>query len=70
VATIGYTGFLIGPPVLGWVAEPTSLRVSLALVVVLAATIAALAPALAPRDPETTGGAEPARDERPERSVA
>jgi MFS family permease len=46
VATIGYTGFLVGPPVLGWVAEPTSLRVSLAIVVALAAAIAVLAPAL------------------------
>jgi MFS family permease len=45
VATIGYTGFLIGPPVLGWIAEPTSLRVSLALVVLLTAAVALLAPA-------------------------
>ena len=45
VATIGYTGFLVGPPVLGWIAEPTSLRVSLMIVVVLCATVALLAPA-------------------------
>lgn len=50
VATIGYTGFLVGPPVLGWVAEPTSLRVSLAIVVALAATIGLLAPALGRRE--------------------
>jgi fucose permease len=54
VATIGYTGFLVGPPVLGWVAEPTSLRVSLAIVVVLAATIALLAPALGRREAGAT----------------
>lgn len=50
VATIGYSGFLIGPPVLGWLAEPTSLRVSLTIVVVLCAAVAWLAPATnAPR---------------------
>jgi MFS family permease len=45
-ATIGYTGFLVGPPVLGWIAEPTSLRVSLIVVVVLCAVVALLAPAM------------------------
>ena len=45
VATIGYTGFLVGPPVLGWIAEPTSLRVSLMIVVALCAAVALLAPA-------------------------
>jgi len=45
VATIGYTGFLVGPPVLGWLAVPTSLRVSLVIVVALCATVALLAPA-------------------------
>lgn len=48
VATIGYTGFLVGPPVLGWIAEPASLRVSLAIVVALCATVALLAPATGP----------------------
>ncbi len=36
VATMGYTGFLAGPPLLGFIAEPTSLRVVMAIVVVLA----------------------------------
>lgn len=45
VATIGYTGFLVGPPVLGWVAVPTSLRFSLVIVVALCAAVALLAPA-------------------------
>lgn len=49
VATIGYTGFLVGPPVLGWVAEPTSLRVSLVIVVALCAAVALLAPAMGSR---------------------
>jgi MFS family permease len=50
-ATIGYTGFLVGPPVLGWIAEPASLRVSLTIVVVLCAAVAFLAPAMSRDDP-------------------
>lgn len=36
VATMGYTGFLAGPPLLGFIAEPTSLRVVMAIIVALA----------------------------------
>lgn len=43
VATMGYTGFLAGPPLLGWVAELTSLRLALGIVVLLAAAIVVLA---------------------------
>lgn len=43
VSTVGYTGFLAGPPVIGFVAEATSLRGGLALVVAMGAVIAALA---------------------------
>lgn len=39
VATIGYSGFLLGPPLLGWLAEASSLRLALAVVVVLCALI-------------------------------
>lgn len=39
VATIGYAGFLVGPPVIGFVAEETSLRMGLAIVVFLAASM-------------------------------
>lgn len=46
VATIGYFGFLAGPPVIGFVAEATSLRVDLALVLVLTMLIAANAHAV------------------------
>ena len=46
VATLGYAGFLAGPPLLGWLAEPTSLRVVMAVVVCLAAVTAILAPAV------------------------
>lgn len=56
VATIGYTGFLTGPPLLGWLAEPTSLRVSLALVAVLIGAIAVIASAIRPRDDTTNVG--------------
>lgn len=59
VATIGYTGFLVGPPVLGWIAEPTSLRVSLMIVVVLCATVALLAPATGRSRAAPSARAEP-----------
>jgi MFS family permease len=45
VATIGYTGFLAGPPILGWIAEFTSLRVLMIAVSTLCAVSAACAPA-------------------------
>jgi hypothetical protein len=43
---MGYSGFLAGPPVLGWVAELTSLRLALAIVAVLCAGIVVLSPAV------------------------
>jgi predicted MFS family arabinose efflux permease len=39
VATIGYAGFLAGPPVIGLLAEITSLRVALVVVVILTASL-------------------------------
>jgi len=39
VATIGYAGFLVGPPFIGFVAEETSLRVALFLVALLIGTL-------------------------------
>jgi MFS family permease len=48
VATVGYVGSVAGPIAIGWLAELTSLRASLGLVVLLAVTIAAVSrPALA-----------------------
>lgn len=35
VSTIGFLGFLIGPPVIGWIAGLTSLRVSFAVIAVM-----------------------------------
>jgi MFS family permease len=43
VATVGYGGFLAGPPILGWFAELTSLRTILGLIVILAVVTALLA---------------------------
>ncbi len=40
VATVGYVGSVAGPIMIGWLAEATSLRASLCLVVVLALVIA------------------------------
>jgi MFS family permease len=40
VATVGYVGSVAGPIMIGWLAEATSLRTSLGLVVVLAVVIA------------------------------
>jgi len=48
VATVGYVGSVAGPIAIGWLAEATSLRTSLGLVVLFALTIAAISgPALA-----------------------
>jgi MFS family permease len=47
VATIGYVGSVAGPIMIGWLAEATSLRTALGLVVVLALVIAASARAAA-----------------------
>jgi MFS family permease len=59
VATVGYTGFLAAPPVLGWVAEPTSLRVVMAIVVVLALCCALLARAARSADAHATTPGDP-----------
>ncbi|HMJ95028.1 MAG TPA: MFS transporter, partial [Thermoleophilaceae bacterium] len=48
VATLGYVGSVAGPIMIGWLAEATSLRLSLGLVVLLALAIAASARAAAP----------------------
>jgi len=43
VATIGYTGFLAGPAVLGWIAEGTSLRVAMLIVALLSGVVIVMA---------------------------
>jgi MFS family permease len=42
VSGIGYLGFLVGPPVIGFIAQMTSLRIGLFFIVLLSATAAAL----------------------------
>jgi MFS family permease len=46
VATCGYVGFLVGPPVIGFVADALSLRIALGFVVVLSLCAAAFARAV------------------------
>lgn len=56
VATTGYVGSVAGPIMIGWLAEATSLRVSLGLVVLLALVIAVSARSgLASPSPRTGG---------------
>lgn len=43
MATLGYGGFLVGPPVLGWIAQVSSLPIALTVVVGLGVTIAVMA---------------------------
>ncbi|MEL6205483.1 MAG: MFS transporter [Pseudomonadota bacterium] len=50
VATLGYGAMLLGPPIIGFVAEETSLRVAFALLGGFALLAAFLAPALRPPD--------------------
>ncbi len=48
VATLGYGGVLLGPPIIGFVAEATSVRFSFGVVAVLALVISVFAHALRP----------------------
>ena len=43
VSTIGYLGFLFGPPFIGFIAQASSLRISLGLIALLGSTIAIIA---------------------------
>ena len=43
VSTIGYLGFLFGPPFIGFIAQVSSLRVSLGLIAILGSIIALFA---------------------------
>jgi uncharacterized membrane protein YhaH (DUF805 family) len=60
VSTMGYSGGLIGPPLIGSVAAATSLRTALAIVLVLLAILALGARrALAPRSTSGSPGPSP-----------
>jgi len=52
VTTMGYGGFLIGPPLIGLLAEQVGLQRALLVLLVLAAGIAVLAPAVRSRRPQ------------------
>lgn len=58
VSTVGYTGFLLGPPAIGLVAEQTSLRVALLLICSACVVAATLASQIA-----TVSTSEPVRAE-------
>jgi MFS family permease len=47
----GYTGLLLGPPLIGWLAQATTLTWALGLLVLLVAAIVALVPLLGPPAP-------------------
>lgn len=49
VVTLGYSGFVFGPPILGWIAQETSLRLALFLVVGTTMAIVLMAPNVAKR---------------------
>ena len=42
VSTVGFTGFLLGPPLIGLVAGATSLRVSFAIIACMGLAVASL----------------------------
>jgi MFS family permease len=57
VTTAGYTGFLVGPPVIGFVAEVSGLRVGLGLIALLALVTYGLAGRVEPVDTLIDSGA-------------
>lgn len=53
VSTVGYGGFLLGPPLIGWLADLLTMRLALAVVAALLAVLVAVAFSLR-FDPEST----------------
>jgi MFS family permease len=56
VTAVGYTGFLAGPPLIGFAAQVTSLRLALGIVALLGATIAVLAPRVRQDESDAAAG--------------
>jgi MFS family permease len=56
VTTAGYTGFVIGPPAIGFLSEAFSLRTALLLPVVACLVAAALSPAVSRSQPRSPAG--------------
>ena len=53
MTTVGYAGFLAGPPIIGLLSEVSSLRLALGVVAVLGGVIALLSPTVAVRPTNT-----------------
>jgi fucose permease len=58
ITTVGYTGFLVGPVLIGWVAELTTLRIALGAVV-LAGVLVAVSTSRLAGSTTTTAAAPP-----------
>lgn len=52
MSTAGYAGFLLGPPVIGFISDPTSLRWGLSVLIVAGVLVVVLARFLAPIPPK------------------
>lgn len=57
VATLGYGGILLGPPIIGFLAEIISLRGAFGILFLLAIAMLVLAPAIKPQTPKTVDAA-------------
>ncbi|MEM1130937.1 MAG: MFS transporter [Pseudomonadota bacterium] len=57
MATFGYGGMLLGPPVIGFVAEATSMHTAFLLLVAISALIAVFAGSVRPPRPQVVGAA-------------
>ncbi len=59
VSSLGYLGFLAGPPLIGGVAQLTSLRLASGLLVLAGLIVMLLAPSAAPREGRSTATVQP-----------
>jgi hypothetical protein len=59
VSSLGYLGFLAGPPLIGAVAQLTSLRLACGVLVLAGLSVMLLAPSAAPRRPHSATAGQP-----------
>jgi hypothetical protein len=57
MTTVGYAGFVVGPPIMGWLAQTAGLRATIGLIVLATAGVA-LGGIFSPRIPEKSGEEE------------